>query len=308
MAVTLDWFGCATFRLTVGELVVFLDAYIDRVADAPGPGMTADDVTACDWILVGHSHFDHLYGAERIVANTGARVIASYESARVLEDVGVPAGQIICVSGGERVELGPGVIASVVPSLHSCTWTGTHRAGASDVCLGDLGILHAEREERSKANFGRIGASLSPQAVEHMLEAAHLHSPRGDGGALVFLIETADGTVLFQDTAGRWGALLDDLHPDVAILAAAGRGNVDGDPVQGSLADFIVDEARRLGVPRVILSHHDDWLPGFAGSPEVEPIASGLASLEPSVELVELDYLDGTQLFTDAHPSPNARA
>jgi len=27
----LDWYGCATFRLTVGSLVIFLDAYIDRV-------------------------------------------------------------------------------------------------------------------------------------------------------------------------------------------------------------------------------------------------------------------------------------
>ena len=35
---TLDWYGCATFRLTVGDLVVFLDAYIDRVPAArPAP-------------------------------------------------------------------------------------------------------------------------------------------------------------------------------------------------------------------------------------------------------------------------------
>ena len=32
---TLDWLGCATFRLTLADLVVFLDAYIDRVPSAP---------------------------------------------------------------------------------------------------------------------------------------------------------------------------------------------------------------------------------------------------------------------------------
>jgi L-ascorbate metabolism protein UlaG (beta-lactamase superfamily) len=37
MKVTLDWLGCATFRLTIGETVVFLDAYMDRVPSAP-PG------------------------------------------------------------------------------------------------------------------------------------------------------------------------------------------------------------------------------------------------------------------------------
>jgi len=36
MKVTLDWLGCATFRLTLGETVVFLDAYMDRVPSAPG--------------------------------------------------------------------------------------------------------------------------------------------------------------------------------------------------------------------------------------------------------------------------------
>ena len=34
MKTSLDWFGCATFRLTIGDLVVFLDAYIDRVDGA----------------------------------------------------------------------------------------------------------------------------------------------------------------------------------------------------------------------------------------------------------------------------------
>ena len=31
MTVTLDWLGVATFRLTIDDLVIFLDAYMDRV-------------------------------------------------------------------------------------------------------------------------------------------------------------------------------------------------------------------------------------------------------------------------------------
>ena len=78
MSVTLDWYGCATFRLQTAGLKIFLDAYIDRASGAAGTGLRADDIDEADWILVGHSHFDHLYGAERIAANTGARIIASY--------------------------------------------------------------------------------------------------------------------------------------------------------------------------------------------------------------------------------------
>ena len=85
---TLDWYGCATFRLRTGGLTVFLDAYIDRAPDAAGTGLTADDVDECDWIVIGHAHFDHLYGAERIMARTNATLIGSYESVRVMEAAG----------------------------------------------------------------------------------------------------------------------------------------------------------------------------------------------------------------------------
>src|SRR4051794_378685 len=99
MATTLDWYGWATFRLRTGGLTIFLDAYIDRVEGAPGPGLRADDIDECDWIVVGHSHFDHLYGAERIAANTGCRIIGSYETVRVLEACGVPLDRMIVAAG-----------------------------------------------------------------------------------------------------------------------------------------------------------------------------------------------------------------
>lgn len=48
MPITLDWLGCATFRLTIGNLVVFLDAYIDRVPSAARTGITTDAVKQAD--------------------------------------------------------------------------------------------------------------------------------------------------------------------------------------------------------------------------------------------------------------------
>ena len=123
MPTTLDWYGCATFRLTIDDLVVFLDAYIDRAPGAPGTGLTADDVDRADWILVGHSHFDHLWGAERIARNTGATIVGSYESIRVMAEQGVPAEQLLPVAGGEPVRLSDDVMVNVYPSQHSCVWT-----------------------------------------------------------------------------------------------------------------------------------------------------------------------------------------
>ncbi len=299
MSTTLDWYGCATFRLRAAGLTVFLDAYIDRAPDAAGTGLTADDIVECDWIVVGHSHFDHLWGAERIVAKTGATLIGSYETVRVLEQAGVPLDRMICVSGGERIELGKGVFVSVYPSLHSCLWTGSHAAGPGDVCLGDLGVTWQQRAERMKELTNRLSTSLDPSAIEHLITAAPGHSDRGDGGALLYLFETPEGSLLFQDTSGHWSSVLENLSPDVAILAAAGRANVDGEPVQGSLAAFVATEARALGARRVVLAHHDNWLPGFASAPDPEAIRAAFKEGAPDTELLEPGYLAGTPIFDE---------
>jgi len=99
----LDWYGCATFRLRTAGLTVFLDAYIDRVPGAAGTGLTADAVDVCDWIIVGHSHFDHLWGAERIMWNTTARLVGSYETIRVMETTGVPLDRMMLPARDDTV-------------------------------------------------------------------------------------------------------------------------------------------------------------------------------------------------------------
>jgi L-ascorbate metabolism protein UlaG (beta-lactamase superfamily) len=140
MPATLDWYGCATFRFRTGGLTIFLDAYIDRAEGAAGSGLRTEEVEACDWIVVGHSHFDHLYGAERIAQRTGAKIIGSYETVRVMEAQGIPTEQMICVAGGKTIELGAGVTVSVFPSQHSCVWSHAQTSGPGEVCIGDLGV------------------------------------------------------------------------------------------------------------------------------------------------------------------------
>src|ERR1700730_5254967 len=103
MTATLDWYGCATFRLALGSLVIFLDAYIDRIPSATGTGLRADDIERADWIVVGHSHFDHLWGAERIARRTGATIIGSHEMVRLMEQEGGPPAQLLAVGGGGRI-------------------------------------------------------------------------------------------------------------------------------------------------------------------------------------------------------------
>jgi len=291
---TLDWYGCATFRLRTAGLTVFLDAYIDRVAGAAGTGLTADAIDACDWIVVGHSHFDHLWGAERIMRNTHARLIGSYETIRVMETAGVPVDRMMPVAGGETVDLGGGVRVSVYPSQHSCVWSQGQMAPADRVCLGDLGVTLQEQQRR----FGELVAhltNLGRTTLEHLV--ASNQGARGDGGALVYLFETPDGSILYQDTSGHWTGVLRDLRPDVAILAAAGRGNIDGQPIQGSLAQFVARQVDLVRPRRVVLSHHDDWLPGFSTATDVAPIRREIERVAPRTALVEVGYVDATPIL-----------
>jgi L-ascorbate metabolism protein UlaG (beta-lactamase superfamily) len=275
MRITLEWFGVATFRLTIGDLVLFLDAYIDRVPQAPPVGITTAEVSRADWVLVGHSHFDHLWGAERIAARTGATVIGSHETVRLLHDAdAVPERQLMAVAGGEPIRLSDDVRVRVFPVLHSCIWA--RMGGAGDACLGDLGVAHQERATRIDRAMGLMhGGGLGPGVAAHL--AASDRHPRGDGGALAYLIETPEGSIFWKDTSGHWSGILRDLHPDLAILAATGRGNVDGEPVQGTLAGFMASEVELLRPGTVTLCHHDDWMPPLTTPIDVEPIRAEVA-------------------------------
>ena len=83
----------------------------------------------------------------------------------------------------------------------------------------------------------------------------------------------------------------------MAILAAAGRGNVDGEPIQGSLAHFVARQAELLRPRRIVLSHHDDWLPGFSIDTDTKPIRDELARVAPYADLLELGYADSSEVL-----------
>jgi hypothetical protein len=157
------------------------------------------------------------------------------------------------------------------------------------VCLGGDGLDHLQRNE-ALGRLGALFASFGPDALAHL--AASDQHVRGDGGALVYLLETPDGSLLYQDTSGHWSGVLNGLRPDVAILAAAGRGNVDGEPVQGSLAEFIAAEAAALRPGKVVLGHHDNWLPGFSVDLDVSPIVKRIP-----VPVLHEGYVESWPIF-----------
>lgn len=297
MPATLDWFGCTTFRLSLGEVVVFLDAYIDHVPGADGPvGATAAGIQKADWILIGHSHFDHLWGAETIAVNTGATIIGSYETNRYMREAGVPDEQLIPVSGGEHIPLGEGVTAHVFPALHSCWWAPYNDEHPNSPCFRSEELDYFVRKKLMSENMGEAMRGLDAPAEQHLAES--INADGGDGGTYAYLIETPEGTLFFKDTPGHWSGIMEKISANVAVLGVSGRPHVDGATHQGSLADFVVSECNFLGARRFIPCHHDNYLPGFSrpfGSAEL----AGAIESETDAEFVELDYSCGYEVFAN---------
>jgi L-ascorbate metabolism protein UlaG (beta-lactamase superfamily) len=272
--------------------VIFLDAYIDRIPAAPPVGITTAKVERADYILIGHSHFDHLWGAERIAARTGATVVGSYETVRLLHDSdSVPETKLLAVAGGEPVQLSSEVRVRVFPSLHSCIWAAM--AGPpGEACLGDVGLSCQERRARESRLMQMLeSGELGKDVASHLADSDR--HPRSDGGALAYLIETPQGSIFWKDTSGHWSGILGSLRPEIALLAAAGRGNVNGEPMQGSLAGFIASEVELLRPGKVALCHHDNWMPPLTSPTDLEPIKHELARRATSVEFIEMPYLSG---------------
>jgi L-ascorbate metabolism protein UlaG (beta-lactamase superfamily) len=283
---TLEWFGTATFRATIGDRVLFFDGYLDRVPGLPPVGLTTDEVDHADFVFVSHAHFDHLYGVDVIARRTGATVVGNPEAIHLLRAVGIPDEQLLMATGGETVDCGGGISVRVLPSLHSCIWAeGSDDAGVA--CLGDLGVSLQQRLSRRTELVEFFLGQPDPvgPALRDMLTRSSWH----DGGQLAYHVTTPDGSLLVSGSAGYWSGIFAGLRPDVAVLASGGRPNVDGEPYQGSIAQFFVEQVRALGPRQVTFCHHDAILPG---DPDVDPapIVAALAEHCPDVTPFTMTY------------------
>jgi L-ascorbate metabolism protein UlaG (beta-lactamase superfamily) len=230
-----------------------------------------------------------------IAANTDARIIGSNESCRVMRERGVPDAQLLPSQGGERHRLADGVNVRVFPSLHACTWIMTD-SGCGDEDHGHTGLTQDERAAVPGGLVQRITELATGGTEEGRVILQHVQTSAGsfsDGGPLVYLIETPEGSIFYQDTSGCWTGVLAGIRADAAVLAASGRANVDGEPIQGSMAQFLAMEAKALGARKVVLGHHDNWMPpvtraGF----DVAPVREQLAADAPGASLIEGSYLE----------------
>ena len=213
--VVLRWLGTAGWEISDGTTVILIDPYISRIFGPQPPGRTPfarppgdtrplyawDDVAVpdvaaidshiqrADFILVTHTHYDHVLDVPHIALKTHATVIGTESTENVLRAYQVPEEQLITVRGGEDYEFGAFSV-KVIPSLHS-----------------PLDHKHYFSSEQA------------PVGMKAPLTLRQMHP---EGGTIAYLIRFHGHQILVFGGMNYIEREIEGLQPDVVLAGAAG--------------------------------------------------------------------------------------
>lgn len=214
-SLTLKWLGTAGWELSDGNTVILIDPYISRILGPQPPGRAPykqlpgdtrklygwDDVPAvdtaavdlhvpkADYVLVTHTHYDHVLDVPHIALKTHATVIGTESTANVLRAYGVSEEQLITVRGGEDFEFGVFSV-KVIPSIHS-----------------PLDHKHY------------FSSAVAPPGMKAPLTLNQMHP---EGGTLAYMIRFHGHQILAFGGMNYIERELQALEPDVVLVGAAG--------------------------------------------------------------------------------------
>ncbi|HET9578886.1 MAG TPA: hypothetical protein VFP44_13715 [Usitatibacter sp.] len=143
----LTWMSIANWYFKIGDKRIVMDGYITRIPgppffyappDTPGDqyaytrnAATVDQAAVkkvraavlgkakLDYMLVGHSHWDHSWDSPTWAKLTGAQMIGGQSTCLQAQAQGIPDSQCRSVVGGEKIVLGEGITMRVVRFNHS---------------------------------------------------------------------------------------------------------------------------------------------------------------------------------------------
>ena len=209
--ITITFLGNAGWEITDGKTVILIDPYISRIrrnysetridstyaGDIRNPISDNDHAVSdtiainkhikkADYILVHHSHRDHIMDVPYISLKTGATVIGHESTANILLAYGVDEQKIITVKGGEDYDFGSFSV-KIIPSLHSPLYEKRYY---------DPRVFPKDKK--------------APLKIKDFVE----------GGSLAFLIRFGRHQVLTFGSMNYIEKELEGIHPDVVMVGA----------------------------------------------------------------------------------------
>ncbi|CAL9506728.1 MBL fold metallo-hydrolase [Streptomyces sp. enrichment culture] len=270
-AAAFRWLGTTGWRIDTGGRTVLFDPYLTRFRTGlydgtfdprtplrTDPAVVDAHIGRPDLVLVSHSHWDHLADVPYIARSTGARVVGTETTYHLLTALGVDAGRISVVKGGEVLDFGDGIVVEVVPSLHSRNKKCAYFAP---------GTLHAP-------------PATVPRTIGDLPEGDTLafQVTAGDGGPSAFLMGASD----FDERAVR------GLRPDLAMVAV---------PSSTATHRYVPRLLGALGRPGVVVPVHWDHFERPLTDPPVpdpemrlDAFLAEVASVAPGTRTVVPDY------------------
>lgn len=213
--VVLKYLGTAGWEITDGTTVILIDPYLSRINGPPPPGggtghsmdgdtrraygwhdLASPDIEAidshvqrADFVLVTHTHYDHILDVPHIALKTRASVVGTESTENVMRAYNIPEEQLLTVRGGEDYDFGSFSL-KVIPSIHS-----------------PLDHKHY------------FSSAIAPPGMKAPLTLEQIHP---EGGTLAYLIRFHGHQILAFGGMNYIEREIAGLKPDVALVGAGG--------------------------------------------------------------------------------------
>jgi L-ascorbate metabolism protein UlaG (beta-lactamase superfamily) len=211
--VVLKYLGTAGWEISDGTTVILIDPYLSRINGPAPPGggtghsidgdtrraygwhdFASPDIEAidshiqrADFVLVTHTHYDHILDVPHIALKTRASVVGTESSENVMRAYSVPEEQLLTVRGGEDYDFGSFSL-KVIPSIHS-----------------PLDHKHY------------FSSAIAPSGMKAPLTLEQIHP---EGGTLAYLIRFHGHQILAFGGMNYIEREIAGLNPDVALVGA----------------------------------------------------------------------------------------
>jgi L-ascorbate metabolism protein UlaG (beta-lactamase superfamily) len=285
--VVLKYLGAAGWEISDGTTIILIDPYLSRINGPAPPGgrsgqplagdirpkygwndIATPDVAAidahvqrADFVLVTHTHYDHVLDVPHIALKTRAAVVGTESTENVMRAYGVPEEQLLTVRGGEDYQF-DAFSLKVIPSIHS--------------------PLDHKRY---------FSSAVAPAGLKAPLTLEQIHP---EGGTLAYVIRFHGHQILAFGGMNYIEREVERLKPDVALIGA-GASRREIYDYSGRLMRALHYPAV------VIPTHWDNFLIPYGTSQQpaldaLQSFVQEIAAASPKTKVIVPKYFDAITL------------